>query len=240
MESINIYESIHNYCLKNANTENITKYSRFFKEGYRGYGLTSDQIKQIAKELSKNKDIKLENILNFSDSIFKDKMYDEIAIFLLLIFERKKIFDIKTLQEIEYLFKIGIDNWAHADILGMMILPQFISGKIVDENYFKQWLISANKFQRRCIPVTLIKSIKTIDHIENLFAIIEPLMLNNERETNQGTGWFMKKAWDTYPSETELFLSRYIESSPRIIFQIACEKMNPETKQKFRKIKNKK
>lgn len=240
MNSNQLYLEIINYCKSNYNQANVEKYSRYFKGNYDAWGLSQPQVNDKVKELSKNKEINLDVIFDASELLFNSGKYEEISFVLLLINTRDKHYSIETLEKIEKLFEIGIYNWAHADTLGMMVLPKFVKKNIVDFTYFNKWIYSPFKFQRRSAAVTIIKNIKSIDNIEKLFAIIEPLMIDTEREVHQGVGWFLKKAWEKYPVETENFLMKYKDISPRLIFQIACEKMDKDHKLNFRKENNKK
>lgn len=235
MKTNSLYLEILSYCIANSNPDNVEKYSRYFKGGYDAHGLSQPQINDKVKELLTNKAISLENIFEAAPLLFNSGKYEEISFVLLLINGRDKEFTNDTLIKIESFFEIGIYNWAHADTLGMMVLPKFVKRNIVNYDYFQKWIVSPYKFQRRCAPVTLIKDIKTIDKIEKLFTLIEPLMLDDEREVQQGVGWFLKKAWESYPDETEAFLMKYKNISPRLILRIACEKMEKENKLKFKK-----
>ncbi len=237
MESNKLYQDILLYCLANSNPVNVEKYSRYFKGGYDAHGLSQPQINDKVKELARNKHISLSTIFETAPMLFNSGKYEEISFVLLLINSRDSFYTTDTLEKIENLFTIGIYNWAHADTLGMMVLPKFVKRNIVGFDYFKKWIYSPYKFQRRCAPVTLIKNIKNIDKVEKLFDVIEPLMFDTEREVHQGVGWFLKKAWEIYPLETEAFLLIYKDVSPRLIFQIACEKMEREHKVLFKKTK---
>lgn len=235
MDSNQLYTEIISYCSANYNQTNIEKYNRYFKGEYDAWGLSQPQINDKVKELAKDQSINLDVIFNASGLLFNSGKYEEISFVLLLINKRQKFFSKETLFRIEKLYEIGIYNWAHADTLGMMVLPTFIKKNIVDYSYFGNWIFSSYKFQRRTAAVTLIKVIKSIDKIEKLFDIIEPLMNDTEREVHQGVGWFLKKAWEVFPVETETFLHKYKNTSPRLIFQIACEKMEKSDKLQFRK-----
>jgi 3-methyladenine DNA glycosylase AlkD len=85
------------------------------------------------------------------------------------------------------------------------------------------------------VPVTLIKVLKIHKNFNELFNFIACLMSDPEREVHQGTGWFLREAWKVNPEETELFLIKWKDISPRLIIQYATEKMTPDHKVKFRK-----
>jgi 3-methyladenine DNA glycosylase AlkD len=123
-------------------------------------------------------------------------------------------------------YQLGITNWAHADTLGMMILPQFLLKNTLSLNEFNSWITSSYKFQRRCVPVTLIKVIKNnkTGNFSTYFHFIEPLMTDKEREVHQGVGWFLREALKIQPQPTEEFLLKWKDTSPRLIIQYATER----------------
>jgi 3-methyladenine DNA glycosylase AlkD len=149
----------------------------------------------------------------------------------------KKQYTREIFVAIETFFTFGIHNWAHADMLGMWVLPELVKQNIVDMEDFEPWLISEYKFQRRCVPVTLIKSLKTAKDFNKLFEFIEPLMNDAEREVHQGVGWFLREAWKKNHEETELFLMKHKNTAPRLIIQYATEKMTKEQRLDYRKEK---
>ncbi len=99
------------------------------------------------------------------------------------------------------------------------------------------WLDSPFKFQRRCVPVTLIKHMKKTRQVMPSIIFVEKLMADPEREVHQGMGWFLREAWKISPAEVEPFLEKWKETAPRLIIQYACEKMTKEDKQRFRRTK---
>ncbi len=233
-----LIKEIYTYCKANYNEANVVKYSYYFKGEYNAWGLSSPMVREKAKELAKRKELELNTVLDAAKVILKQGKYEEISILLLLIESNYKKFDITVFNALEELFSIGIDNWAHADTLAMFILPRFISQNIVKPVDLKAWLKAKNKFQIRCVPVTLIKSLKTSPDFNELFKIITPLMKDQEREVNQGTGWFLREAWKKDRDITESFLMKWKDISPRLIIQYATEKMTKEERIKFRKVKD--
>lgn len=239
MTSFELTTNIRSFCAQNANPENVKKYSNFFKDEYIAYGLTQPQINIKVKELSSLKNLKLETVFEAIPELFASGKYEEISFGLLLIDGFHKQFTADTFRKIEQLFPIGITNWAHADTLGMFILPKFMKKQLVQTDDFGSWLTSSYKFQRRCVPVTLIKSLKenkTADFAQ-FFSFIEPLMTDPEREVHQGVGWFLREAWKIQPQVTEIFLLKWKDTTARLIVQYATEKMDKNYRLRFRKEK---
>jgi 3-methyladenine DNA glycosylase AlkD len=238
MNADQLKETIRAYCLQNASEANVIKYSYYFKSGYDAYGLSQPAINAGAREILKKSGINLNIVLEAAPDLLKSGKYEETGLALLLVRDLSKQYTINTFDTIAGWYGIGIGNWAHADTLGMAILPLFLKKNIVRMDDFGDWLKSAYKFKRRSVPVTLIKSLKTEKDYPAIFRFLEPLMEDSEREVHQGMGWFLREAWKKNAPITEAFLLKWKNTAPRLIIQYATEKMTPEQKLQFKKEKN--
>jgi 3-methyladenine DNA glycosylase AlkD len=231
-------EEIRTYCVKNANESIVIKYSHYFKGGvYDGYGLSAPQIHGWVKEMLHKHNLSLPVILEASTPLLNAGKMEEISMMMLVVRGLHKQFNRQTFSQINNWYQTSINNWAHADTLAMLILPEFLKNDIVSINDFKPWLTAANKFQRRSVAVTLIKLLNERNCYDEFFTFLECLMIDKEREVHQGTGWFLREAWKRNPAETEVFLLKWKDISPRLIIQYATEKMAPEGKMRFKKVK---
>ena len=237
MTSTEIIQEIRSYCLANANAERLKTSQRFFKDEFVGYGLTAPQVYSKVKEMLKRGGLDLKTIQETTPILMNGQMFEENSMGLLLIDGLWKQFTPETFQTISNWFSFGINNWAHADTLGMLLLPKFLDKKILEMNDFGSWLDSPYKFQRRCVPVTLIKHMKKTRQVMPSILFVEKLMADPEREVHQGMGWFLREAWKINPAEVESFLLKYKDTAPRLIIQYACEKMTPENKLRFKRAK---
>lgn len=237
MNKNDLIREVRAFCTTNANEENALKYSRYFKVAPQAYGLSQPQMNEKSKELLKSKQFDFETLKMALPDLLRSKMYEEITIALLLMNGFEKQYSKETFKEIGNWFEFTIDNWAHADTLGMFILPKFLKRGIIQFNDFESWLLSPYKYQRRCIPVSLIKTLKTNPDFSSIFHFIEPLILDQAREVHQGVGWFLREAWKLKGSETERFLMKWKDQAPRLIIQYATEKMTKEEKLPFRRVK---
>lgn len=232
-----LIHEIREYCRANSSEEQVKKSQRFFKEEFVGYGLSAPQVYSKVKELLKSGNLHLPLIIEAMPALMESGKYEEISFGLLLMDGLWKQFTTVTFDTISGWFAVSIRNWAHADTLGMFILPKFLDKEIVEMRNFESWLDSPYKFQRRCVPVTLIKHIKKTKEVMPSILFVERLMSDPEREVHQGMGWFLREAWKISPREVEPFLLKYKGTAPRLIFQYACEKMTPENKLQFRRTK---
>jgi len=237
MDATQLLSGIKTFCETNANAANVKKYSRFFKDEYIAYGLTQPQMRTWVKDTLKDKGVTIETVEETTPLLFASGKYEEITIALLLLEGSHKSFTRPTFLFVENLFAMGINNWAHADTLGMSIVPRFLKKEIIAIEDLRPWLTATNKFQRRTVPVSLIKLLGDIEDVGILFGFIEPLMHDPAREVHQGVGWFLRESWKKRPAETERFLARWRNTAPRLIIQYACEKMAPDLRARFKKSK---
>ena len=237
MTTNELVQEIRSYCTENADPARVKTSQRFFKEEFVGYGLTAPQVYSKVKEILKRETLSLPIVIEATPILMESRRFEEISMGLLLIDGLWKQFTPETFQIISTWFSFSITNWAHADTLGMLILPKFLDKKIIEIKEFEPWLESPFKFKRRCVPVTLIKHIKKTKDVMPSILFVERLMADPEREVHQGMGWFLREAWKISPSAVESFLLKYKETAPRLIIQYACEKMTAENKQRFRRSK---
>lgn len=237
MEPSNLYSQIHSYCINNASDAIVKKYSRYFKEGYNAYGLTQELLQAKVNEIINTEDIGFKTIIDTSLILIPSEKYEETSFAILLFKEFKKQFTAEIFDEVERWFQIGISNWAHTDIICSDIIAIFLEKKIITYKRMATWRTSTNKFQRRAVPVALIKMLKYENDYQPFFDFIEPMMMDEEREVQQGLGWFLREAWKKNPEQTEMFMMQWKDTSPRLIFQYATERMKPEQKQHFKRVR---
>lgn len=230
-------EEFRAYCLKHADPALVKKYSRYFREGYDAWGLSQQYLDDKVAEVCALPGFDLKSFLLTAHLYLQSGKYEETAFVLSVIKKSYKKTDREVFLMIADFFETGINNWAHADILGMMILPELMKRGFALQADFKDWLASPHKFKRRCVPVTFIKLLKTESSYQALFRFLKPLMKDPAREVHQGMGWFLREAWKLRPDETEAFLLQWKDTAPRLIFQYACEKMSTEEKAKFKRAK---
>jgi 3-methyladenine DNA glycosylase AlkD len=237
MKYDSLYQEAKNQFQQWANPDIVKKYSRYFKEGYDAYGLSDGQlptyIKAVLKQYPK---ITVDEILELGNTLFADGKYEIGSMAIFLLKERKSEFTKATLNGVKRWFDQGVNNWAHSDVLCSLIIPVFFQENIVKFNDMKDWRISTSRWTRRAVPVSLLAQIKTVEP-GKLLDFIAPMMLDQERVVHQGLGWFLRELWKKHTKEVEDFLLKYKNTSARLIFQYATEKMTKEQKMRFAKEK---
>ena len=237
MNALELFTEIKNFCLENSNDEIVKKYSRYFKGGYNGFGLDKDMIPQKVKEFKSQSWCNIELVYKVSKLLIKEEKYELPSFALLLLNEFTKEFNYKTFKEVENWFSLGINNWAHTDGICQHFFPVLWKKEIIRLEDLSDWRIAKNKFQRRCVPVAMIKLLKHSTDLSKMFTFIDPLMMDTEREVHQGLGWFLRECWKRDRKITEDFLMKWKNDCARLIIQYATEKMTKEERLQFRRDK---
>lgn len=239
MSPAELASEIREYCVENADPATVEKYSHYFKEGYDAYGLSLQQVEDTVLDiLEGGAGYKL--IQQTCRILVRSPKYEETSFAILLTKAFEKDFTLKTFEDLEFWFLFGIRNWAHADVISGELIYPMLKQKIIDLSTLEPWRVAENKFQRRAVPVSLIKHMKVTKDLPLFLEFLSPMMMDADREVQQGLGWFLREAWKVRKEETETFLFQWKDKAPRLIFQYATEKMNASEKAKYKKEKTKK
>lgn len=234
-----IFKDTEAFCKAHADEALVRKYSRYFKEGYDAWGVSSELLDGKVEEILGMVGMGNEKIGKICLLLVKSPKYEMSSVAVLLLKKTIKQWDDQTFPLVEQIFNTGITNWGHTDFICGEIIPELFKKKLAGMDSLKTWRKAANRFQRRVAVVALIKPMKKSSDFRPYYDFIGPMMMDEERVVHQGLGWFLREAWKKQPEPAEKFLLKWKDSAARLIFQYATEKMTPDQKQRFRKDKAK-
>ncbi|MDP2897047.1 MAG: DNA alkylation repair protein [bacterium] len=232
-----IASEIRAFCAEHADEKVVSRYARFFTEGYDAYGITRELMEEhIKKFFEDHKDeLGLNGFLKLGDVLLESGKYEEASFAICFLFPFHGEYTTETFQRLGEWLENGIRNWGHTDILCSEVLSRFLERGLVRLDDFSRWRQSASKWKRRAVPVSMLALLKSRKGYGELLDFLEPLMMDEDKFVQQGLGWFLREAWKKQPKPVEAFLLKWKDSGPRRIFQYATEKMTPEKKEKFRR-----
>lgn len=232
-------KEIREFCESNSDPEIIKKFTKYFREGYDGYGIDRDVAeKQLNDWIEQWKDeMTIENYLILGDELIKHGRYDEKNLAITFLKTKRKDYSKDTFNHIGNWFDYGINNWATTDILCILVLSALLNDNVIDFDDLKSWNKSQSEWKRRAVPVTLVEMINKDLKPDDAINIIEPLMLDKSEYVQKGIGTLLRGLWKKYPIQIEDFLLKWKDRCGRLIVQYSTEKMDKEYRQKFRKSK---
>ena len=233
------FKAIQDFCKENSDPEIVKKYSKYFKDGFDGYGIEKNSFENQRDAWIKewSKDMSLDTYLELGDLIFKNGRFEEKSFMIGFIHSQSEFYTADTFNRIGNWFDYGVDNWGITDGLCAIVLPLFLIDNIINFNDLKSWNNSESQWKRRAVPVTLVELTKRDLNPEDAINMIESLMMDDSEYVQKGIGTLLRGLWKKYPNEIEDFLLKWKDKCGRLIVQYATEKMDKEYRKKFRKSK---
>ena len=232
-------KEIRDFCIKNSKQTNIDKISRYFKEGFDGYGI-DQKVYEAQRDswiVNWKKEMTIDKYLELGDKLVQIGKYEEISFAISFLKSERENYTESTFDRIGNWFDLGISNWGNTDVLCMLVISSFLIDRVIEFDKLKEWTTSNSEWKRRAVPVTLVELIKTDLKPIDALLLIKPLMLDNSEYVQKGIGTLLRGLWKIYPIEIEDFLLKWKDQCGRLIIQYSTEKMNKEYRQKFRKVK---
>ncbi len=233
------HKEVIEFYKKNADEKVVKMLSRYFKEGLDAYGSDKDKAEAQRKIwLAKwEKDMTIVDYLDLGDRLVSTGKYEEAFCANNFILSKKEEFSIETFERIGKWLENGIQNWANTDVLCMQVLSEFIYNDIIQPENFMHWTESESKWKRRAVPVTFVEAIKKGYKPEPILSVIEKLMEDSEEDVQKGLGTLLREIWKKQPKIAEAFLFEWKDKCGRKIIHYATEKMDNDSKAKFKKTK---
>ena len=181
-------KEIRQFCISNANPEIVKKYSRYFKEGYDGFGIDTKVFEKQRDFWIEvwSEELGLEGFLDLGDLLMKEGKLEEKSLAMWLLNSKRGDFTEETFHRVGLWFDMGIDNWATCDVLCMLVMPFFFATKVVDFKALMEWNNAESEWQRRAVPVTLVELNKGDLVPDDAFMVVEPLMLDESEYVQKG------------------------------------------------------
>jgi 3-methyladenine DNA glycosylase AlkD len=228
-------KEIRSFFEANADSAIVAKYSRFFKEGYNGYGI-DQKIFESQRDMwfREWNFFTINDYLNIGDQLILSGKFEDISISISFISLLKEKYSITIFNHMGKWLE-NFTNWANTDVLCMMVLSHFVINGIIKPEKLTEWTSSKSKWKRRAVPVTFFEAVKAEKNPAQYFDIIEPIMLDKEDDVQKGIGTFLRESWKKSPKITEEFLFKWKDTCGRKIIQYATEKMDKDYRKKFKK-----
>lgn len=233
------HQEVIDFYTLNADENVVKKLSRYFREGLDAYGSDREKAEaQRQKWIEDWYDMTIEDYLDFGDRLVSTGKYEEAHCATYFILSKKDEFTLETFERIGKWMENGIQNWANTDVLCMLVLCEFIFDGIVLPEGFIHWTKSPSKWKRRAVPVTFVEVIKKGYQPEPILSVIEELMEDPEEDVQKGLGTLLREIWKREPGMAEAFLMKWKDRCGRKIIHYATEKMDKESRARFKKQKN--
>ncbi len=245
---------VRTFCRANADTDVAAKYGRFFVEGYDPWGVESKLVeKQRQQWLADwSEELDLAGWLTLADELIAGEKYEEISFGISFAAAQRERFDDSVLPHVTGWLERGcVRNWAHADVLACSLIQALLLDGHNALADLESWRAASDKYQRRVAATSAMALLEGVMinaggrpvgdkfperavSISELLAYMLPLVGDEIKQVQQGVGWFLKKAWEAFPDDTEAWLLVHKHEIKPLVMRTAIEKIPKDRKPAFR------
>jgi 3-methyladenine DNA glycosylase AlkD len=216
---------------KNADPGQARINQRFFKEPVKSYGLRTETIRSLAKELYERikPQWKVEDVISLAD-ILAANLYIEAKVLVALLLQKFSRDLPKSL-----FFKIELwlssnyfDSWAAVDSLCPDVLGSLLLKYPELKERIIKWPNSSNRWLRRAAAVSFIRIARKGRMLDTVYKIAALLFRDDEDIVQKANGWLLKEAGKADSCRLKEFLLKHGPSVPRTTLRYAIEKFSAE------------
>lgn len=224
-----------------ANPEKAVQAQRYFKEQISSYGLTSDEVRKIARDLSHEvrRSWTLRQAVELCEILLPNKYLEAKGVATLIFLDFRKEFDPSIFSTVKkWLARDYCDNWASVDVLCPDALGPLLEQYPGLKTKIKTWTASPNRWVKRASAVSFIKLARRGKSLDAAYAVAKRLFPVEDDLIEKANGWLLREAGKTDLPRLEKFLLSYGGRLPRTTLRYAIERF-PEAKRKTLLLKTK-
>lgn len=227
-----ILDKIRLELAQKADEQTQSSGQRFFKEPVRLYGVKTAVVTKIAKAYFKeiNQQSK-EEILQLCEELWKSGYMEESFIACHWAHALRKSYEPEDFQVFERWVEEYVSNWASCDTLCNHTIGDFLDMYPQYLSHLKTWAASPNRWMRRAAAVSLIVPARQGKFLQEIFAIADILLVDEDDLVRKGYGWMLKAASQAHQQEVFEYVIAHKATMPRTALRYAIEKMPTDLKQ---------
>jgi 3-methyladenine DNA glycosylase AlkD len=224
-----IIESIRSELREQADPAFRESTRRFFKEEVRVYGVRTAAVRAIAKEhFRRINDRGKPEIFALCEELLASGCMEEVTVAFDWADRLQKSYEPADFAVFERWLATFVSNWAACDTLCNHPVGTFLERYPGYLPRLKEWARSPNRWVRRGAAVSLVLPARKGKFLDEVFAIAEILLDDEDDLVQKGYGWMLKEAGKPYRDEVFAFVMARKDRMPRTALRYAIEKMPEE------------
>jgi 3-methyladenine DNA glycosylase AlkD len=217
-----------------ANPEKAVGAQRYFKDQISSYGLTSYEVRDIAKSLYS--DVRgawsVHDAIDLCEILLPNKYLDVKGTATLIFLRYSDDFDPAVFSLVKkWLARDYLDNWASVDVLCPDALGSLLEKHPSLVQKIKDWTASPNRWVKRASAVSFIKLARRGKFLDAAYAVAKRLFPVEDDLIEKANGWLLREAGKTDMPRLEKFLLVHGSKIPRTTLRYAIERF-PEAKRR--------
>jgi 3-methyladenine DNA glycosylase AlkD len=217
----------------NADPHTLASSQRYFKEAVIPYGIKTAIVNRLAREFYQRvKDQPKAEIYELCEGLWRSSMLEESFVACEWSERLRKRYEPGDFEIFERWVKQYVSNWASCDTL----CNHTVGGFLEDHPQFlpclRKWAGSDNRWVRRAAAVSLIVPARKGLFLEDIFAIADILLQDEDDLVRKGYGWMLKAASQAHLDDVFDYVMRNKAVMPRTALRYAIEKMPEEMRER--------
>lgn len=221
-----IIDNLRQELKTNTDRQTLSTAGHCFKEPIKFYGVKAAAVATISKKYfdelkGKNK----EAIFSLCEALLRSDYEEEAWIAFDWSERLHKQFLPPDFDRFESWIEDYVNNWAKCDTLCNHTVGTFIEMYPHFLHELKKWARSKNRWLRRAAAISLILPARKGKFLNDVFAIADILLKDEDGLVQKGYGWLLKEASKTHRYEVFDYIVKQKRQMPRTALRCAIEKM---------------
>lgn len=212
----------------NADPRTLASSQRFFKEQVFLYGVKTAIVNRLAREYYQRIKVRPKvEIYVLCEEFWRSGMLEESFVACQWSERQRKRFEPQDFGVFERWVKQYVNNWASCDTLCNHTVGGFLEEFPEFLPRLRDWAHSDNRWMRRAAAVSLIVPARKGQFLDDIFAVADILLKDEDDLVRKGYGWMLKAASQAHLDEVFDYVMENKAVMPRTALRYAIEKMPP-------------
>jgi len=217
-----------------ADPVKATGAERYFKEPVKCYGVSSAEVRGLARELGKS--VKAVWTVNdavvLCDMLLRDKELEAKAVGFIILGRFKDSFGPSLFPRAKRWFAGNLlDNWAGVDVFCSEVMSPFLLKYPAHVERIKSWARHPNRWVKRASLVSFVTPARRGGFLDAVYEISASILGVDDDLIHKANGWLLREAGKTDMARLERFLLARGPDLPRTTLRYAIERF-PEQERK--------
>ncbi len=221
-----------------ANADEKTKksFQRFFKDEVACYGVKTAVVRKIAeKHWSEVKLFSKEKIFALCEELFRSDYTEEAFVASFWLPNMVEQLEPSDLAVFKMWIEKYVNNWAKCDTFCNHTVGGLVEKHPESVSEVKSWAKSENRWLKRAAAVSLLVPAKKGQFLQEVFAVSDTLLSDEDDMVQKGYGWLLKEASRKHQKEVFNYVLKNRKTMPRTALRYAIELMPKELRKEAMK-----
>jgi 3-methyladenine DNA glycosylase AlkD len=219
-----IADHLRQVLINGASAPHTLEVQRFFKEEIQSRGWYTDELRKLAKRMSRTiaNDAGIDYLFDVADDLFHGDVLEEKVLGVFLLQDRVGELGEKHFRGlVRWLPRVS--SWADHDGLASFLLGPMMLAEPKRTIWALKWTKSRDRWHRRAAAVSLIRAVREKKFARQTRFVTSALLNDPDDMVQKGLGWLLREQAKYDRMHAMPLLRRIRAKAPRLVLRTACE-----------------